>query len=334
MPNILYVTLREEDKILVYDMDESSGELYQRRAVAAVGGPAPLAVDSKKRFLHVGLRGLRRVATYAIDERGDLRPLGSTELRSDPCYLSVDKTDRWLLGAYYGAGMCSVNGIGDDGVVWEGGAQYIETHTGAHCIHTDKRNRFAFLPHVLPYNRILQYKFDARVGRLRPGPVPSVRGSAGQGPRHYVFHPSLDIVFTSNEQGCSATVYQFDAEAGTLAPLQTLSTLPEGWAGRNTTAQIHVHPTGRFLYVANRGHDSLAIFRIADDGLLTSLGQQPTEPTPRVFAIDASGRFLIAAGQGSGKMVSYRIEPTEGTLSQMQTHYVGQQPMWILPLVL
>ena len=142
------------------------------------------------------------------------------------------------------------------------------------------------------------------------------------------------MVYASNEQGSSATAYRLDADGGTLAPLQALSTLPPGWEGRNTTAQIHVHPSGDFLYVANRGHDSLAMFRIGEDGLLLALGQQATEPTPRVFAIDASGQFLFAAGQGSGRMASYRIDPEAGTLTHMNTCDVGQQPMWILPLVL
>ena len=335
MPHIIYVTLRDEDKILAYDVNEGSGEISLRRTIIADGGPGPLAVDPKRRFLHVGLRGLNRVATYAIDRSsGDLRSVGVTQLRSDPCYLSVDKTGRWLLSAYYGAGMCSVHGIGDDGVVWEGGAQHIETHHGAHCIHTDASNRFAFLPHVMPFNRILQFRFDAGVGRLRPNAEAAVRGGAGQGPRHYVFHASLDMVYTSDEQGSSATAYGFDPGGGTLAPLQTVSTLPSDWEGKNTTAQIHIHPTGRYLYVANRGHDSIAVFRVGDDGLLTALGQQATEPTPRVFCVDPTGQFLYVAGQGSGRLASYRIDVETGTLSRMSTYGLGLLPMWVLPLAL
>jgi 6-phosphogluconolactonase len=152
----------------------------------------------------------------------------------------------------------------------------------------------------------------------------------GTGPRHYDYHPNEAYVYVVNEQGCSVTAYRFDRAAGTLSPLQTLSTLPEGYRGENSCAQIHIHPSGRFLYAANRGHDSIACFAVdPGSGRLTALGQQPSEPVPRTFGLDPAGHFLYAAGQGTGRLAAYRIDQEQGTLSLLDTYAVGEHPMWV-----
>jgi len=137
------------------------------------------------------------------------------------------------------------------------------------------------------------------------------------------------------------TAYHLDPATGTLTPFQTLSTLPTGFKGQNTCAQIHLTPSGQALYVANRGHDSIACFAVDArrgdasrgdaTGALTALGQQPTEPTPRTFGIDPQGRFLYAAGQGSGRLAAYRID-AQGTLEPLDRYDVGERPMWVLIL--
>jgi 6-phosphogluconolactonase len=118
--------------------------------------------------------------------------------------------------------------------------------------------------------------------------------------------------------------------AGTLEAFQTLSTLPEEFDGQNTCAQIHITPSGEFLYAANRGHDSIACFGVdTSSGHLTALGQQPTEPIPRTFGIDPQGRYLYAAGQGTGRLAAYRTN-AQGTLEPLDTYAVGERPMWVL----
>jgi 6-phosphogluconolactonase len=133
-----------------------------------------------------------------------------------------------------------------------------------------------------------------------------------------------------NEQGSSVTAYRFQASSGTLSPLQTLSTLPAGFDGPNTCAQIHISPSGRFLYAANRGHDSIACYA-ADPatGRLTAVGQRRTEKTPRAFNLDPTGRYLYAAGLDSWRLAAYRIDPEGGALTHLYTIDIGQGPMWV-----
>ena len=127
------------------------------------------------------------------------------------------------------------------------------------------------------------------------------------------------------------TAYALDPKGGTLRPLQTVSTLPEDFRGTNACAEIKIHPSGRFVYTSNRGHDSIACFKVdARDGKLTALGQEPTEKTPRSFDLDPEGRFLYAAGEASGKVAAYRVDPTSGALQRFATYEVGRQPWWVL----
>jgi 6-phosphogluconolactonase len=138
-------------------------------------------------------------------------------------------------------------------------------------------------------------------------------------------------VFFSDEQGCSVSSYRMDATAGTLSLVQTITTLPEGYTARNTCSQIHLTPSGRFLYVANRGHNSIAGFAVDPaTGRLTPCGHVPTEAVPGAFGLDPSGHFLFAAGTVSGRLASYRIDGETGVLTPMATHAVGQRPAAVL----
>ncbi len=180
---------------------------------------------------------------------------------------------------------------------------------------------------------ILQFAFDERNGALKPNAEPQVVPEERVGPRHYVFHPDLPVVYFDNEQGSSVTAYRFNRSAGTLAPLQTVSTLPEAFAGDNTCAQIHITPSGRFVYASNRGHDSIACFSVdLATGSLTAVGQQPTEKTPRAFNLDPDGKYLFAGGLASSTLASYRIDYATGTLEPLETYVVGDRPMWVLAL--
>ena len=328
----LYVSLSKDNKILRFGMDLETGQLRLQAEMALAGGPSALAVDPTQHFLYAGLRAHNEIASFRIDQQsGELTPLNTSALDSDPCYLATDQNGRFLLAAYYRAGKVTVHPINADGTVGSRPSCAIPTAEHAHCIQTDRSNRFAFVPHTAPPNAIFQFRFDETTGNLVSNDV--AHAGADAGPRHFVFHPSKELVYTSNENGSSVTAYHFEATTGTLTAFQTLSTLPERYDGENTCAQIHIHPTGKFLYVSNRGHDSLAYFAIEDNsGRLTALGQQKTEPTPRVFNLDPTGQYLFAAGQGSGRLAAYRVDSQAGTLQPLGQYPLGEQPMWVMVL--
>ena len=235
--------------------------------------------------------------------------------------------------------------LGGDGAV---GGPLLERHdtaNGAHAISTDPSNRFAFVPHIArlqdnvlepPKNNpgpnfIAQFRFDAKSGGMTPNTPFRVEQPDMVGPRHYCFHPGLDLVYFSDEQGCSVTAYRLDTAAGTLSKVQTVTTLPDGFSARNTCSQIHQTASGKFLYVGNRGHNSIAGFAVdAGSGQLKPIGQVPTEAVPSAFGLEAAGNFLFAAGTASGKLASYRIDPGSGALTPLATYEVGRRPAAVL----
>ena len=149
------------------------------------------------------------------------------------------------------------------------------------------------------------------------------------GPRHFTFHPTLDVVYFSNEQGCSVSAYRMD-DAGRLSAMQTVSTLPEGVTERNTCSQIQFSPDGSLLFVPNRGHNSIASFAVDGDGRLTPAGHVATEAVPSAFSLDPSGRFVYAAGSATGQLASYSVNGETGELTPLGTYQLGARPMWVL----
>lgn len=336
MAYVAYIAVGGEEKLLQFALNPNDGALTLQEEIKVDGAPGPLAVDPTQRFLYVGLRSTCQLVSFQIEATtGRLQPFGTpVALDSDPCYLSTDRAGRFLLAAYYRGGEATVHPIGANGVLGHEAVCTVATMPYAHCIRTDPTNRFAFLPHVAESNTIVQFRFDAVTGQLTPNTPAQVTPPPGTGPRHYVYHPTKDIVYFSNEQGGSVTGYQLDPTQGTLTPFQTLSTLPADFTGSNTCAKIQIDPAGRFLYVSNRGHDSIACFAIDSNGSLTALGQQPTEPTPRAFGLDPAGNFLYATGQGSGKLTAYRIDQDSGRLQPLATYTIGERPMWVMVLAL
>ena len=336
MKYFVYLSVADEDKVSIFSMDSEHGKLTFREDVTTPGGPGPLAADPRLEYLYAGIRSTRKLSTFRIDHAsGGLSPIDTVSLPSDPCFLTTDRTGRFLLSSYYKAGRAAVHPIGGDGVAGEPTIEWIPTAEKAHSIQTDPSNRFAFVPHTAGPNLIFQFEFNQNTGALKPNAVPRVIPEDGSGPRHFCFHPEKDILYFSNEQGCSVTAYHFDPDAGVLSPFQTIPTLPKDFDGDNVCAQIKITPSGSFLYVSNRGHDSIACFSIdSATGGLTSIGQQPTEKVPRAFNLDPEGNFLFAAGQGSGNLASYRIDPVTGILTPLEIYTVGENPMWVLVLKL
>ena len=346
MPDALYVCAQDEDKIAIFAIDGEAGRLEPRAEVSVSGGPSVLAISPNRQMLYVGQRGVPTISSYRIDQRtGGLTLQRTVPTSHAPTFLAPDRAGRYLLSAYYQGGFAAVHRLGEDGTVDAEPVARLDTATGVHAIGTDRSNRFAFVPHIARLNdnvlepprdnpgpnMILQFRFDADTGRLSPNSPFRVEPSERLGPRHYCFHPSLDLVYFSNEQGCSVTGYRLDPSAGTLTATQTISSLPNGYSARNTCSQIHLTPSGRFLYVANRGHNSIAGFAVdAANGRLSSLGQTSTEAVPSAFGLDPAGHFLFAAGSATGRLASYRINGETGALTPLATYAVGQRPMAVL----
>jgi len=336
MPYYMYVSSQGEDKIVRFTMDPATGDLEPQGEVPVPGGPAPMVVDPLQKFLYVARRGECKISSYGIDQQtGALSLIGTVSLPTDPCYMATDRRGKFLLSAYYEGRGVTVHPIGADGAAGDPPVERRETARGAHSFQTDPSNRFAFVPHIAGRgpNEIWQFRFDEQTGHLTPNSPPKVIPDQPVGPRHFCFHPSKDIIYFSNEQGCSVTAYRFDQSAGTLTAMQTVSTLPDGYTGQNSCSQIRITPSGKFLYAPNRGHNSIACFAVdAATGLLTSVGQAPSEAVPRAFSLDPKGKFLYAAGLESGRLAAYKIDPDSGVLQPLKTYPIGARPMWVMSI--
>jgi 6-phosphogluconolactonase len=321
--------------IYVYRLDPASGALTLASKIPKVVNPSYVVLHPNGRYLYAvnEIQTMDRkpgggVSAFAIDlETGALRYLNRQSSHgTDPCHLSVDRNGRYLFVANYSSGSVAVYPLTDDGqlepasdVVQHAGSSVDpERQTGphAHSINVDPSNRYALVAD-LGLDQILVYRLDLERGKLVPNDPPHVATAPGGGPRHLDFHPSGRFVYVVNEMGSSITGYAYDAERGALRPLQTLSMLPEGFAGSNDCADIHVHPSGAFVYASNRGHDSIASFAIdSRTGLLTRLGWESTQGhTPRGFNIDPTGALLLAANQDSSTIVAFKIDAISGRLT-------------------
>jgi 6-phosphogluconolactonase len=346
MPYSLYVCLQDEDKIASFTMDAETGQLTPQVDVPVTGGPSVLALSPDRHVLYVGHRTVPAISSFRTDpSTGGLTLQGTVALTHAPTFLAPDRTGRYLLSAYYQGGYAAVHPLAADGAMGAPACDTLATAMGAHAIQTDPSNQFAFVPHIARFNdnvleplrestgpnAIWQLRFDAQTGRLSPNTPLQVVPATRLGPRHYCFHPTLPVVYFSDEQGCSVTAYRLDAATGTLTASQTLTTLPEGFTARNTCSQIHLTASGQFLYVGNRGHNSLAGFAVdATTGQLTALGHVATEAVPSAFGLDPAGHFVFAAGTATGRLASYRLHSETGALTPLATYAVGQRPAAVL----
>ncbi len=342
--SMLLVSASGENKVVRFAIDEASGRLTPAGVIAVSGAPGPMAISPDGLTLYVSLRSTHQVASFRIGTHsGDLTLLNEADVDGSATFVAVDRSGRFLLSAYYSGGKVRVDRIERDGSVGEP-VQTVETARQAHCIVVDRSNRFVFVPHT-GAEAIFQFRFDAESGRLTPNPAGHVDMSdpdRRHEPRHVWFHPTANYAYVSMERGSAIGAYRFDPERGTLSMItsqtddgqtvpEMVSTLPEGFAGDNTNADIELTPDGRFAYVSNRGHDSIAGFRVdAKTGRVqpTEPSTTPTEQTPRSFNIHPSGKWMYAAGQKSGKLVSYRIGD-DGSLTPLETLPVGQSPAWV-----
>jgi 6-phosphogluconolactonase len=332
--------------IYVSRLDLGSGKLTPPTLAATITSPSFLAVHPSRSFLYavneVGKfegKESGSVSAFGIDAKSGTLTLLNQEssVGTGPAHLIVDKSGRDVLVANYGGGSVAVLPIGPDGKLKPSTA-FVQ-HTGssvnpqrqnrphAHSINVDPGNRFAYVAD-LGLDKVLIYRFDPAKGTLVANDPPFAQVKPGAGPRHFAFHPKGRFAYVINEIDLTVTAFASDPAKGTLTEIQTVSSLPPGEAVQNgfSTAEVQVHPSGKFLYGSNRGHNSLSVFAIDDKtGRLTYVENVPTQgSTPRGFGIDPTGAFLLAGNQRSDSVVVFRIDQKTGRLTATgQTLTIG-----------
>lgn len=334
--------------IYIYRLNLDSGALAPYRTVKNVIEPSYLAIDASGKHLYAvneteTYEGKKSgaVSAFAIDRKtGDLKFLNrQPSLGGAPCYITVSGNEKFVLIANYSGGSATVFPVEADGKL--GAAIDLKQNSGsgknkerqesahAHSINLDGKNEYAYLCD-LGVDRIFIYQFDEKTGKLNPNPAQEFfQTKAGAGPRHFALHPNGKYAFVVNELDSTVTALARDERRGSLEEIQTVSTLPVGWSGSNTCADIHVSPNGKFLYGSNRGHDSIASYKIDEtDGKLELIEHVSTlGKTPRNFVIEPGGRFLLAANQNSNSIVVFRIDEKTGVLSAIGEPVAAPTPV-------
>jgi 6-phosphogluconolactonase len=331
--------------IYAFWMDSKSGKMTPIGLVGEVTNPSFLAIHPNRKYLYAvsevaAFDGQKTgaVSAFGIDPAtGKLTPLNTVQSKgAGPCFVSVDKTGKNVLVANCGSGSVAVLPIDAEGKLKEA-SSFIQ-HSGssanpkrqagphAHSINLSPDNRFAIAAD-LGLDQLLVYKFDASAGTITANDPPFIKMAPGSGPRHFAFHPNGKYGYAINEMLSTVTAMSWDGKKGEFKELQTTTTLPSDFkVTGNSTAEVQVHPSGKFLYGSNRGHDSIAIFNIdPSKGTLTAVGHAPTQGnTPRNFGIDVTGNFLVAGNQRTNNLVVFRIDQKTGKLTPTgQTFEVG-----------
>ena len=322
------------DGINAFRLDGASGALSPAGPATPADNPSFLALHPGRPLLYAVHEtppddgAGPGVSAFRVDPAGGALTLLNRQPShgTSPCYVSLDPAGRFVLVANYGDGKLSVFPVQADGSL--GDASDVVQHEGsgpdprrqqgphAHSVQFDPGGRFV-LACDLGIDRVLVYRLTDD-GKLVPNDPPAVATPPGGGPRHLAFSPDGRFAYVNDEISSALNVLAYDAERGTLELLQTVSTLPAGVAvPRNSTAQVKVHPSGRAVYVSNRGHDSLALFEVQEgSGTVTAAGHQPTGGrTPRNFNLDPTGRVLIAANQDGDSLVAFGADASSGRLT-------------------
>ena len=323
----------DEDGIHVYRLDMATGALAHQSSIGGIDNPSFLDIAPNRRFLYaigetseVGDRPGGAVAAFAIDQQSGALTHINTEstVGAGPCHISIDREGQYALVANYGGGSVAILPIREDGSL--GAATDFVQHEGssvnpsrqegphAHSIMVSPNNKHALAPD-LGIDKVLVYAIDHDKGTLSAQTPAAI--APGSGPRHLAFHPDGQRAYVINELSNTITAFDYDADAGTLTTIQTISTLPAGYTEVSHTADVHVHPNGRFLYGSNRGHDSIAVYAIdPDSGQLALVEIAPTGgANPRNFGLDPTGTYLVVGNHSTNDIFTFRVDPDTGKLT-------------------
>jgi 6-phosphogluconolactonase len=325
-------TGKESQGIYFYKLQDA--RLVPMGLAAETPSPAFLAIDPKRRILFAvnetnsfAGKPTGGVSSFAIDPASGKLTLLSQRpsMGTGPCHIALDRECKNAIVANYSSGSVAVFPIAVDGKLAE--ASDVEQHEGssvdpqrqkgphAHCVTFDPANKFVFVCD-LGLDKVMIYRFDAEHGKLTPNDPAFVETRKGAGPRHMVFRPDGKFAYVVNELDSTVTSYAYDPQKGALSMIESVSTLAAKFSGPNTTAEIAVHPGGKFLYASNRGSDTIALFKIdANSGKLTWVEEQKTGgKTPRYFGIQPPGDLMVIANQDSSTLVLAPIDPANGTI--------------------
>jgi 6-phosphogluconolactonase len=343
-------TRKDSKGIYAYRFQPGTGKLTSVGLVGETENPSFLAIHPNHRFLYAvneisNYQGesAGSVSAFSIDAKtGSLALLNRVSTHgATAAHLVVDKTGNSLLVANYGNGVSvAAFPVKEDGSLGEASAMV--RHTGssigprqkgphAHSVNLSPDNRFVLVPD-LGLDQVLVYRLDPAKAALTPADPPFATVTKGSGPRHFAFHPNGRFGYVLSEMGSLVTVFAYDGAGGTMKELQTVSTLPKDFTGTNNSAEIFVHPNGRFLYASNRGHDSIAAFAIDPrKGTLMTIDQFSTKgKTPRGFAIDPTGAYLLAANQDTDNAVLFRIDQKSGRLTPTKDDLKIPMPVCVI----
>jgi 6-phosphogluconolactonase len=317
--------------IYAVDFDSASGKLTPKGLAAESIAPSFVVIHPNGKFAYAANEAGKQstLTAFAIDASSAKLALLNQlpALGDDPCHLSFDKTGKYLFAANYSSGSVTVFPLLPDGRLGEHTALVQHHGSGpnkerqeaphAHWVEPSPDNRFVFVSD-LGLDEILIYRFDAAKGTLAPNDPPFAKLTPASGPRHAAFSPDGKFLYVVSELNSTVTAFAYDPSNGTLKDLQVVSTVPNDFHGRNDTAEITLHPNGKWLFASNRGRDTIAVFAIYPaTGKLQSAGEFPTGgKEPRHFAIDPTGQFLLAENQNSNTIAVFRINPATGALTQ------------------
>jgi 6-phosphogluconolactonase len=339
-----YTNKGTSEGIYLCKLNLATGELTKVRAIKSQD-PAFLAIDRKRKFLYAAneigeFQGKKSgaVSAFAIHQKtGELTFLNQQATNSPgPCSVIVDKTGKCVLTANYSGGSISVLPTKANGSLGE--VSDLIQHQGpsanpngqkephAHCIIIDESNRFAFCAD-LGMDKVMIYRLDARQGKLVPNTPAFAPVKVGAGPRHFTLHRNGKFAYVINELDSTVTAFAYDKTRGALKEIQVVPTLPTDFSGTSYCADIHVHPSGKFLYGSNRGHDSIVVFALDPaTGQLRVVQHQSTQGKwPRNFAVDPTGQFLLVANQNTNNIVTFRIDQQTGQLAP--TGHITEIPL-------
>ena len=337
----VYISNGGDGNIAVMKLNPETGDLTMIEKVPAGPNVMHMALSPDHRFLYASVRSEPfSIISYSINsETGKLTQLSKESLPDNMVYISVDNIGRFLLSVSYTGAKIVVNPIESNGLVQAEPIQIIPTGPKPHSILVDQSNRFVYVPH-LGNDQIKQFLFNVSNGTLTPNDPDVIYTKDGSGPRHFVFSPNNKFIYVSNELDGTVYSYEMNNKTGGLTEIQRISVFPSSTRNnelssdsQDTTikiADIHITPDGKWLYVSERGTNTITAFSVDDNtGNLTYIESYDTEEIPRGFNIDPNSNFVIVAGQKSDHVAVHAINPETGELKLLDRFESGNEPNWI-----